>query len=296
MAKVKKTKEKKAKSKKDNCISNRIVDLVDFEEPLIVEIYGRSGTGKTALLSTFPKPMLILDVKDHGSESAKSSSLERGDIHVLSIECPGDMDEAHEFLLNNPGKYKTVGIDTLTGLQEMVLSDIKEKENKAQPSQRIFGLVGEQIKSWILAFKELSTEGITPVFLCQDRMDNPDTEAEDQLNPEIGPALQPGVAKFLNAAVKVIGHTYIQTRTEKVDNGKKIVKEETVEYRLRLGPNPFYLTKIRQPKGSPLPEFLVNPSYKDIKAITLGEYEPQKETKTKKVKKDKKIGKKRLQN
>lgn len=262
---------------------------MDFEEPLIVELYGRSGTGKTALLSTFPKPILILDVKDHGSESAKCKQLKRGDIHVISIESSSDLEEVYDYLLDNPGKYKTVGIDTVTGLQEMMLVETKEEEKKSQASQRIFGIVGDKLKLWILNFKELTSEGITPVFLCQDRLDNPDTEAEDQLNPEIGPGLMPAVAKFLNAAVKVIGHTYIQTKVEKVDDGKKIKKKESVEFRLRLGPNPYYITKIRQPKGSFLPDYLTNPSYDDIKAITLGEYEePQKESK-----KSKKLGKKK---
>lgn len=275
----------KAKKDKKKSIADKIVDLTAFEEPLIVELYGRSGTGKTTLLSTFPKPILLLDIKDHGAESARSASIKKGDIDVLSIENFDELEEAYEYITDNLGKYKTVAIDTMTGLQELAYVKVMEDESKNQMSQRLYGLASSMLKQWIMHYKELSSEGIIPVFICQDRTDNGDGEGEDQLIPEVGPALMPAVSKLLNAACKVIGHTYIQENSEKGADGKRVSK---IEYRLRLGPNPYYITKIRKPKEAACPSYLTNPTYEDILAISKGEYkEAAPAEKTKKKKKSK---------
>jgi hypothetical protein len=41
---------------------------------------------------------------------------------------------------------------------------------------------------------------------------------------------------------------------------------------MRLGPHAYYDTKIRRPKGAgPIPDVVVNPSYKKLLAISRGE-------------------------
>jgi hypothetical protein len=62
----------------------------------------------------------------------------------------------------------------------------------------------------------------------------------------------PSVATFLCAASRIIGNTYLFEVPPKP--GTK--ETARVDYRLRLGPNPFYITKVTRKQGSPCPEFI----------------------------------------
>ena len=79
----------------------------------------------------------------------------------------------------------------------------------------------------------------------------------------------PSVARTLCAASRVIGHTYQYEKVEKLEGAKV---RRSVEFRLRLGPNPYYITKVTRPYGTPCPMFLVNATYSDIIKIVRGRW------------------------
>jgi hypothetical protein len=107
------------------------------------------------------------------------------------------------------------------------------------------------------------------VFIAQDRTFNvDDEEGSEQLTPEIGPGLSPSIAKTLNAAVGMIGNTFIRERQTKGKGGKT---REKLEYCLRIGPNPVYITKVRKPRSIEPPSVIVDPSFEDIMSIIRGE-------------------------
>ena len=80
----------------------------------------------------------------------------------------------------------------------------------------------------------------------------------------------PSVARTLCAASRVIGHTYQFENVEKLEGAKV---RRNIEFRLRLGPNPYYITKVTRPFGTPCPQFLVDANYKDIMKIVKGKWE-----------------------
>jgi hypothetical protein len=258
-----------ATKKRKQSLEEKLVDLMDISNPTITTLYGRPGTGKTTIGSTWPKPELILDIRDNGTESAKSKNLQRGEITVCRVT---DFDEAYEvydYLVKNK-EFKSVVIDHMTALQSLALEKVKEEEGKTQISQRMYGIAAGYMNEVIGLYVELADIGILPCFLVQDRMERgDDTEAEggDQLTPEVGPGLMPSVAKTLGAASRVIGHTYLQEKVEKLSNLKV---KRTIEYRLRLGPNPYYMTKVTKSKTSYCPPYLVDASYQDIEKIIKG--------------------------
>ncbi|MGE0366910.1 MAG: AAA family ATPase [Phycisphaerales bacterium] len=233
-------------------------------------IYGRSGTGKTTLGCSFPGDILLLDIRDEGTDSVADVD----GLMVSEIESFEDAWDMYFWLLDHPKRYKTIILDTVSQLQSMAVQEYSEKNKKKGKrnagdwgtlSQRDWGDIAGQMKELLIAYRDLSKKGMNVVFIAQDRAFNfDDDEGDSELVPEIGPALSPAVAKTLNAAVNVIGNTFIRTKTiTKEVKGKK-KKIERIEYCLRIGPNPLYVTKVRKPKSVEVSSFISNPTYDDL--------------------------------
>lgn len=251
--------------------------ISEIKRPRSTVLYGRSGTGKTTLAADWPKPMLYLDIKDEGTDSIADVK----GIDVKEIEEPDDLDEVLLWLIRHPGKYKTIVLDTMSQLQEMVVEEVAAELKKKVPkgkragdfgtlTKQDWGKVSSRLKSWIIDLRDLPME---TVFIAQDRTFNfgDDESSDEVLAPEVGPRLMPSVASVLNAAVSTIGNTFIRVRIVKKEvNGKKTSVEKK-EYCLRLGPSPLYVTKVRKPKSISAPDFIVDPTYDDIQDVITGE-------------------------
>lgn len=271
---------KKASKAKKSKLEDRLVDILELDSPTIITLYGRPGTGKTTISCTGPKPLLLIDVKDKGTDSGKREGLEPGDITVFELDNFDDIYDIYDYIQDNPDRFKSVVIDHMTALQDFCYDKVMEEEGKSKMSQGMYGTAGSYMKEVINLYKGLTDLGITPFFNCQDRMESGDGEGEDQLLPEVGPGLMPSVARTLCAASRVIGHTYQFMNVKKLEGAKV---ERNIEFRLRLGPNPYYITKVTRPFGTPCPQFLVDATYKDIIDIVKGKW---KETTKVKKKKD----------
>lgn len=239
----------------------------EINRPRSWAFYGRAGSGKTTLLGSFPGPILLLDVKDEGTDSVSDVK----DLDVMEITCWEDLEQAYWWLVQNPTKYKTVGIDTVTMLQQIVVEEISQKKNLKNKSAGDWGTmtkgdwgdVASRLKTWITNFRDLPME---VVFIAQDRVFNlgDEEDTEGMIDPEMGPALSPSIMKHLCAAVSVIGHTFIRSRTIKTKVKGRTRETEVKEYCLRLGPSASYITKFRKPKRIALPDFLIDPTYEEI--------------------------------
>lgn len=282
--------EKKTKKpSKKSSLEDRFVDLLDLDTPTIITLYGRPGTGKTTIACTGPKPLLLIDVKDKGTDSGKREDLEPGDITVFELENFDEIYEVYDYIQDNPERFKSVVIDHMTALQDFCYQKVMDEEGKSKMSQGMYGTAGSYLKEVINLYKGLTDLGITPIFNCQDRMESGDGEGEDQLLPEVGPGLMPSVARTLCAASRVIGHTYQFENVEKLDGAKV---RRNIEFRLRLGPNPYYITKVTRPVGTPCPMFLVDASYNDIMKIVKGRWRNPNTVKKKGSQVKKKLGNK----
>lgn len=281
MARSSKRSSSSSRSKGNNTNYSDVVDrIVGISETLgdvSMIIYGRSGTGKTTIASTFPKPILILDIKEEGTDSIADYSDD--EIKVLPVESWDDVEQVYWYLESGKHPFKSVVIDTVTQMQEICLKGELQKAGKDFATQQIWGNVAGLMKTWTLNFRDLP--GLQVAFLAQDRVHDTDSDDDDeQIDPSVGPRLSPSVAATLNAAVKVIGYTYIQEVVKKSSSGIKREKE----YRLRVGPHPYYITKIRKPKNKECPEYIPDPTFDKIIDVMKGRYE----VKTKKPKKPKK--------
>lgn len=279
----------KKKTHKKPSLEDRFQDLLDMDTPTIITLYGRPGTGKTTISCTLPKPLLLIDVKDKGTDSGKREDLEPGDITVFELESFDEIYDIYDYLEENPDRFKSVVIDHMTALQDFCYEKVMDEEGKSKMSQGMYGTAGGYLKEVINLYKGLTDLGITPCFNCQDRMESGDGEGEDQLLPEVGPGLMPSVARTLCAASRVIGHTYQFENVEKLEGAKV---RRNIEFRLRLGPNPYYITKVTRPFGTPCPQFLVDATYQDIMKVVKGKWEDPTGIKKKSTSVKRKLGNK----
>lgn len=238
-------------------------------------IYGRAGTGKTTLASTFPGPILLVDVKDEGTDSVSDV---RG-LDVLEVETWQDLEDLYWHLKENPKGYKTVILDTITNAQTLKVEEVaggkaeragKNAGDWGVMTKQDWGTVAGAMKKLITDYRGLDME---VVFLAQDRTFNLADEEDESgaLDPEVGPRLSPSVVSHLCAAVHMVGHTFIREKTRVRKVKGKDVETKSKEYCIRLGPNSYYITKLRKPKDIDLPDFLSNPTYEDILEIVKGD-------------------------
>ena len=164
--------------------------------------------------------------------------------------------------------------DMLEGRWEFAGDPIRfdAQGNLIDGQHRLLALAGcpEGTQFKFLVVRNLPVES---VFICQERIFGMGDEEDDglgQLEPEVGPKLMPSVKNDLNASVSIIGNTFIRLKLTKEKVDGKIKRTAEKQYCLRVGPNQVYTTKIRKPKGIEAPDYIVDPTFRKIKAIMKG--------------------------
>ena len=242
-------------------IGEMIQPVQAMELVLSCLFYGRSGTGKTTLASSFPGPILLLDFNEKGWDSV--SNVENLD--VLKITSWEMVEPVYWYIKKNLKKYKTIILDQATSMQDSCRDFLMQQEDKEFMSQRLWGQVSGEMKTWLINFRNLTDDDINVVFLAHHRASKVDEGDDDdeQIDPNIGPQLMPSVSGTLQGAVKIIGNTFIRERFGPKDPETK-QRPRFVEYCLRVGPHSVYSTKLRTPKGNDVPMFVVDPTYEKL--------------------------------
>lgn len=261
-------------------IVKELVPVGDLDIEVKVVLYGKAGTGKTTISATFPKPILLIDVGEKGTDSIRDVK----NVTVLRAKSWDQLEKVYWHLRNEGGsKFKTVVIDTVSGMQELAVRKVLEDQGNEPEEGKVggwgtmhrrdWGAVSADMKSMVFQFRELP---MNVVFIAHDRLNKEEGEEGDEdagIAPSVGPRLMPSVASTLNAAVGVIGNTFISEATRKVKIGKKVITKKDVDYCLRIGPHAYYTTKIRKPKDVKVPQVMKDPSYDKIKEFMSGEEE-----------------------
>jgi hypothetical protein len=262
-----KKKLKKKKAVREVSILDLIQPVSELETNLVMMVYGRSGTGKTAFGATFPKPILFIDTNERGTETIKQEE----DVHVVRVTEWDQISELYWALLNRETEvqFESVVIDQITNLQDLGMAEVLRRSRKGRDetfSQRNWGQLGGMLKQTITDWRELADQ-YNLLFIAHERIDEPGDDEDESIEPSIGARVMPSVSSFIDGAVDAIGSTYIKERWETED------KEEVrhVDYCMRLGPHAFYSTKIRRPvSAGPIPEFIVDATYTKIRNLIAG--------------------------
>ncbi len=257
-------------------VLSKIRSVSDIEQYLKTLLVGPTGTGKTTVLSTFPKPILILDFREQGTDSISDFG---DDIKILPVTDADEVEQLYWYLYEGDHPYKTVAWENVGQAQDLFVIKAKERDGKTKdaPTHRNnWGDAASSFKDRVMDYRDLPMHVI---FTSHPRITSSEEEEDaGGIAPEVGPRLMPSVASTLVGAVNIIGHTFIREATKRNAEGKI---ERKIQYALRLGPHPFYLTKIRKPKNKGIvPEYIVNPDFNKLLQIVRGEWEAG-ETKSK---------------
>ena len=125
-----------------------------LEKRLKLFLYGDSGAGKTTLLLHFPKPV-VMDLE--GGTDLYGDAFNFGVLHANTVE---EIVAAIDWLLENKHEYKTLAIDPITILWDMLQkkwSDIFLRRNKGSKGHK-HEFYDLQVKDWMCIkseFKEI---------------------------------------------------------------------------------------------------------------------------------------------
>lgn len=265
--------------KRSNSTPIPIHPVSQLPQVLSVLTYGRSGTGKTTFASTFPKPILLLDVREKGTDSVSNVP----QIDVGEINDWESFEAMYWYLAQEKHKYKTVVVDQITQLQDLaIVKAMKDdgKDPKESISKRNWGQAAGLMKTWLLNYRDLIDTGTHVIFLAHDRVTSgEDDSGEDQIDPSVGARLMPSVAGFVNGMVKIIGNTFIR-ETYTIENKRKI---KSVEYAMRIGAHAYFTAKARSPVGHQVPDSIVNPSFDQLVSVMQGTYSHETKPSNRKV-------------
>ena len=239
-------------------------------------IYGKSGTGKTVVASTFPKtkeaPMLYLDILEGGIGSVDNKDKEL--IDWVPIETFEELDEILEDVVRGysivdgkqiPVKYSTIVLDSLTQLEYLIKKHLKTASNKASMTLQLWGQMKDSQEDVYNLLKYLHMKtGAKVIGIAHEK------ELKDDNNPDFNtviPSLMTSSSVSLCAKASFVWYTKIE-REDVVDKATGNVVEQT-NFVTYISAHPYLVTKCRKPKDFKVPEKVVDMSYAKFKANVL---------------------------
>lgn len=112
-----------------------------------VLVYGQAGAGKTSLVKTLPKPIVL-------SAEGGLLSIQDADLPYIEISDMDTLKEAYTWLAESDEAkaYQSVALDSISEIAEVVLNT--EKKATKDPRQA-YGAMQEQMADTIRAFRDL---------------------------------------------------------------------------------------------------------------------------------------------
>ncbi len=179
----------------NNNISNqsptmKIVTFKPQDHFIKALIFWKPGSWKTTFASTAPKPLFL------SAEGGLLSIADKSPDAVI-IQTLKDLQDAHHYLKTTNHPYKTVVIDSITEINEIVKAEI-EKKNGRYIRKDDWGEVLTKIKRIIRDFRDLPMHCI---FLAQEAV-----EKDKEEIIRIYPSLNGKAATEIAAACDIVGY------------------------------------------------------------------------------------------
>ena len=257
-------------------VLDRIAPVALRDDGIKLLVYGRGKTGKTRLACTFPKPLLLIGTED----GTKSVGGVKG-VDFVRVHSSAEFGELVGMLAG--GKYRSAVLDTAGGLQDMILAEVlgladaPVQKSWGLTDRATWGVVGAQFKERMRSLLDLADRtGLNVVTIAHERSFG-EEGGSDLITQTVGAALTPSAAGWLNAACDYICQTFLrmgeEVKVSKIAGKETRTRVQTgkVEYCLRVGPHPVFMTGFRLPQGSgDLPDAIVDPDHGKILKLIKG--------------------------
>lgn len=228
-------------------------DISELGQSNLWVLYGKSGSGKTQVLSTFPKPLLYLQIGDDGSNTIADVE----GIKALRIDSPAQLKQALEEARLDK-KYATVAVDTFS----LVVNEWQDanavKKNKKM-TQQMWGELKTETEELIKSAHILARIKVV-VLTCHEALDTIEG-MEDEITPDVRPSISKGARTYLEAMANYGIHTAVLQKEKELPDGT--TKTESVHV-AHVGANPYYWVKTQKSASVKLPNAIVNPTYDKI--------------------------------
>lgn len=114
-------------------------------------VYGQAGAGKTTLIKTLPKPIVL-------SAEAGLLSIQDADIPYIEVNSIETIREAYTWLQSDEGKqFETIALDSISEIAEVILNS--EKKSAKDPRQA-YGAMQEHMADLIRAFRDIPDRNV----------------------------------------------------------------------------------------------------------------------------------------
>lgn len=187
-------------------ILNRIGDKERRPTHLKALFYGAPGTGKTHLIGTAPK-VLLLDT-DGGATTVRDNP----NVTPFRINSWKDLHDALWTLMWEDHNFETVAIDTLTTLQEIVAREVdllEFIENPKKDPRQAYGRMNAMVRHKLFQFAQLPMHVIFTAHLRFNEGPESDVDPEEGKYRMV-PDVQPAVQRSAFAIPDVIGRTFLK--------------------------------------------------------------------------------------
>lgn len=181
-------------------------------------LYGASGSGKTSFAGTAQDALFLS--AEGGLLSIADKRVSYVDIHSFR-----DLEEALSYLQKNPTKFKTVIIDSISEINDIIMSEIERRTGRKMQIQD-YGELAQKMKSILRRFRDLDMHVL---FLGLEKIITDDDGKVIKIAPELSGKASTGVVGFMD----IVGY---------------IAVDKTGERSILTSSHPIYSTKDRSGK------------------------------------------------
>ena len=237
---------------------SQAVDISELGQRNLWVPWGKSGTGKTKFVASFPKPLLYIRVGDDGSNTIANVDGIKA-IHAENLE---QLKEIGKELIKDK-KFTSVAVDTFSMITNVWI-DQNITQKKKKMTQQAWGDLKVETEELIKIFHEVAATHIV-ALTCHESNDSIEG-MEDEISPDFRPTTTKGARTYLEGMANYGIHMAKMKKTVIKDG----VEKEVVRYVGQLGANSYYWTKLQIDPDIKVPEAVVNPTYDKIMKIING--------------------------